>query len=276
MKITNDMLFAHPVLSPVSDDFQDAVFESEFAINLEDENVLLIDATVQLNCAELDQLLEHGGAGCGFYVVCRPTYQNRLIEMTPGTARHTLNANQFFGTVQLRPVIWSKEPKTGWRSRHLHPEYGGVADFPFAALLAVGSEYRFSVDRERLKPFESIFALAAGDELVKGEIAVDPESDKILIVVHPEIKDSIDNIRNDPRGRTVLLNAVYLPAVMQVLSDMGQGDRAFEGRAWYRIFTAKCAAAGVDPTNGNMLQNAQQLLDYPFGRIEEQKERLFE
>lgn len=276
MKVSDDMLFAHPVLSPVSDDFHDAFFDAEFTISLEEEDWLLIDTALRLSCPELDQLLEEGGAGSGFYVICPQTYQNRLIEMNPGAAKHKLNAHHFFGTVQLRPVIWSKESRTGWTSRHLHPEYGGTVDFPAAALLAVGGEYRFSVDRERLKPFESIFALAAHDDRKWGEISVDPDEDKITIFVHPEIKVSIDNIRNDARGRTVLLNAVYLPAIMQVLVELAEGGRSFETRAWYRIFTAKCAAAGIDPASSNTLLNAQQLLNYPFGRIEEQKERLFE
>lgn len=275
MKLGDHMLFGHPILSSSSNDYRDGLFAAEFEISVEDPDWLVIAATIDLQCDDLDELLEEGGAGCGFYVICRQTYQNRLIEMTPGSASHKLNAHHFFGTIQLRPVVWSKESRTGWTSKYLHPEYGGRADLPAAAILAVGDEYRFSVDRERLRPFESIFALAANEELQRGEMAVDPERDKITIFVHPDTKDSVDAIRNDQRGRTVLLNALYLPALMQVLSEVSQRGNTFEGKAWYRIFSAKCAASGVDPASGESLQNAQRLLKYPFARVEDQKERLF-
>jgi hypothetical protein len=275
MKLNDEMLFGHPVLSSTSNDYRDALFAAEFEVNIEDPDSLVIGATINLNCEDLDDLLEEGGAGCGFYLICRNTYQNRLIEMTPGSASHKLNAHHFFGTIQLRPVVWSKESRTGWSSKYLHSEYGGQADFPAAVVLAVGDEARFSVDRERLRPFESIFTLAANDGLQRGELAVDPEGDKITIFVHSDTKDSVDSIRNDQRGRTVLLNAVYLPALMQVLSEMSQRGKTFETKAWYRIFTGKCAATGIDPAVGDTLQNAQRLLKYPFARIEEQKERLF-
>ncbi len=275
MKLNDEMLFGHPILSSTSNDYRDVLFTAEFDINIEDPDWLVIGATINLQCTDLDDLLEEGGAGCGFYVICRQTYQNRLVEMTPGSASHKLNAHHFFGTMQLRPVVWAKESRTGWSSKYLHTEYGGRADFPAAAILAVGDESRFSLDRERLRPFESIFTLAANDGLRRGELAVDPERDKVTIFVHPDTKDSVDSIRNDQRGRTVLLNSLYLPALMQVLSEVSQRGNTLENKAWYRVFTAKCAATGIDPAAGDSLQNAQRLLKYPFARIEDQKERLF-
>ena len=121
MKLNDEMLFGHPILSSTSNDYRDALFAAEFDINIEDPAWLLIGATISLNCTDLDDLLEEGGGGCGFYVICRHTYQNRLIEMTPGSASHKLNAHHFFGTIQLRPVVWSKEARTDWSSKFLIP-----------------------------------------------------------------------------------------------------------------------------------------------------------
>lgn len=274
MKLNDDMLFGHPVLSPVSDDYQGALFNAEFVVTI-DGDQLTIDAAVTLNCPDLDQLLEEGAAGCGYFLVCRQTYQNRLIEMSPGRAVQLLNAAHFFGTLQLRPVVWSREARSGWSSSFLHPEYGGSVDFPAASILAVGEEQRFSVDRERLKPFESIFSLAAVEDQKPGEISVDPDDDKIIIGVHPDTKTSMDEIRNDPRGRTVLLNSVYLPAVMQVLSEMSGNGKNFEERPWHRIFVAKCDQCGFSAENAVPLEHAQALLNYPFTQIDNQKEKLF-
>ena len=274
MKISTDMLFAHPVLSSKSTDFRDALFDADFEFTMTDNNLDIV-ASLTLKCPDLNSLLGSGGAGSGFFLICPSTYTNRLIEMAPGHKEHRFNASDFFGTVRLRPVVWSKEERKQWRSEYLNPEYGGSADFPAAALLAVGDEQPFSVDRERLRPFESIFRLAALDQLPPGEIAVDTDADKIIIQVHSQTKESIEGIRNNRVGRSILLNAVYLPAVMQVLNDIASDRSHCENRQWFRVFEAKSVARGIDLDRPEFLRDAQRLLDLPFRAVEAEKERLF-
>ena len=274
MKLSSDMLFAHPVLSSTSTDYRDALFDADFIVAIERDN-LDVTATLTLKCADLNALLESGGAGSGFYLIGSQTYENRLIEMRPGSAQHRFKASDFFGTIRIRPVVWSKKPCSNWQSEFLNPEYQGVAHFPAATVLAVGDEQAFSVDRERLKPFESIFSLVALEELQQGQIAVDTDRDKITISATAQTKASIEGIRNNPTGRSFLLNAVYFPAVIQVLNDIANDRGRCESRPWFRIFAAKCAAAGIELENPDYLRDAQRLLGYPFRKIEAEKERLF-
>ena len=274
MKLSEDMLFGHPVLRPWSDDWQDCLIDADFEIDLSHDDLVCVTADMDLRCPELWELVEEGAAGCGFYLVGMDTFEIRLVDAAPGRSEHQFNAHHFFGTLALRPVVWSREARSDFSSPSLHPEYGDKVSFPEAALLAAGDAQRFSVDRQRLKPFESIFSLASNDEREVSEIGVDHEGAKIAITVHPETKEAIENIRNDPAGRSVLISSVYLPAVMQVFSDISEGG-SFEDRAWYRIFSAKCAAAGIDLGSIAPLRDAQRLLALPFSRIEAQAERLF-
>lgn len=275
MKLNGDMLFAHPVLWDVTHDFLKSRFSADFIVSIDKQKALVIESDLRLECAEMRQLIEVGAAGCGFYLICRPTYQNRLVETSLGVGTYTADVSFFARTIQIRPVIWTKEDVRGWTCIDLNREYAGRIDFPAASLVAVGDEQPFSIDNERLKPFESIFTLAALDTVERDRIEVDPDSDKIRILVHPDTKDSIDNIRNDSRGRTVLLNAVYLPAVVQVFVELAKAGNQFDSRAWHRIFVAKCAVKGVNPENAEPLRDAQSVLGLPFSRIEQQKERLF-
>ncbi len=275
MKLSSDMLFAHPVLSSSSTDFIGAVFDTDFAVRIGEADNLDILASMTLKCPDLEALVNSGGAGAGFFLMCSHTYDNRLIEMAPGSKEHRFKASDFFGTIRLRPVVWSKEARKQWRSAYIHSEYGGIADFPAAAILALGDEQTFSVDRERLKPFESIFSLAALDELGLGEIAVDTDSDKITIKVHSQTKESIEGIRNTSSGRNIILNAVYLPAVMQVLNEIAVDRNRCEARQWFRIFEAKSAAVGISLEQPDFLRDAQRLLGFPFLKVEAEKERLF-
>lgn len=275
MKFTDDMLFAHPILSADSGDFLGASFEASFEYTIESDDRLALRTTITLNCSEILDLVNSGKAGCGFFLICRPTYINRLIEMTPGTKTHIFDARDFFGTLQLRPIVWTKEEVRGWRSASLHTEYAGFADLPSAGVLALADEQRFSIDRQRLRPFESIFALVTAERLEAGQLAVDLDGEKITINVSAETKRSIEGIRNSAIGRHVLLNAVYLPAVMQVLREVSADRGQYAGRAWFRILAAKCDSAGVKIEDPDLLHDAQRLLAWPFRLIQLAEERLF-
>ena len=76
---------------------------------------------------------------------------------------------------------------------------------------------------------------------------MDPEGDKITIQAELKTYNSIAHMRNTPLGRTILINAVYMPAVMDIASRIQTEGRSFEGKRWYRIFKAKCDDIGIDP-----------------------------
>lgn len=275
MKLSNDMLFAHPVLASYSDDYREGLFDCEFEVLLDDET-LILEVDLKLNCPDLEKLVEDGAAGTGFFLICRRTYMNRQIEMAPGKATHEFKASSFFETVLIQPVIWSKEARRGWKSIHLHEEYSEGVDLPDATILAVGEEQRFSVDRAQLKPFETIFALAISDEVPTGQIRIDTGESKITILANKETKESIEEMREvGETGRSVILNSVYLPAVTEVIRQLGGEDSPFADKPWFRIFTAKCAAAGINLENCVPLDAAQELLNSPFLRLDGAKEDLF-
>lgn len=276
MKLDHEMLFAHPVLATYSDDYTDGLFGASFDVRLEDEK-LFLDVEIVLECPDLVELVEEGAAGTGFYLICPRTYHNRLIEMPPGSATQELDAGQFFGTVIVRPVVWSKEERRGWTSGFLHPEYAGGVDLPDATILAVAEEQRFSVDRAQLKPFETIFTLAVSEEIPDGQFRVDPDGPKIRILASRQTKESIEAMRPlGEVGKAIVLNAVYFPCVTEVLRQFSGGDAPFANQPWFRIFTAKCAAAGIDVENCVPLDAAQHLLNSPFARLDNSKESIFQ
>jgi hypothetical protein len=74
-------------------------------------------------------------------------------------------------------------------------------------------------------------------------------------------------LRFTTHGRAFLLNAIYLPAVMSVLSSISEDDSQFEGRRWHRVFIATLDHVGIDRKSHDYLKNAQQLMRSPFGRV---------
>ena len=97
---------------------------------------------------------------------------------------------------------------------------------------------------------------------------MDPDRDRITILVGPRTYETICLLREQARGRPVVMNAVYLPAVMEVLDALRMSGGGYERRRWYQTFLAKCDAKGVDPSAGlSILDSAQRLLDSPAGLL---------
>ncbi|WP_370074073.1 MULTISPECIES: hypothetical protein [Salipiger] len=77
-------------------------------------------------------------------------------------------------------------------------------------------------------------------------------------------------LREQKAGKPVVMNAVYLPAVMEVLDALQSGADQYEPWRWHAPFMARCDARGVDPkTDTSILESAQKLLDSPANALEQ-------
>lgn len=268
MKYTEKMFFAQPVLRHGSDDFTSGSLTVDIgAASVSKDSVEFI-AKMDLSCPSLEKLIKDGGATAAIFITCLDTRFSQSSQIPLAVGKNfTLPAAKLFGRVTILPVVYSSRLTGGWSSENLHPEYTGSVDILPASLLAVGEESTFSVDRKRLKPLESIFELAADDTQEEGLIKVDTDGQKITLLVHPETKEDLDGIRNSSAGQAILLSSVYLPALMEVFSQIQQNDNSCEKNSWFRVFGAKCDGHGIDPMNCSPLDASQTLLGIPFLKL---------
>lgn len=269
MKYTEKMFFAQPVLRQGFDDFPQGSFSVDLSeVTISDDQVEFA-AEVALKCPSLSALVQDGSASVGLFLTCMDTRINRFFPLLLGLKKEIRMASgKLFGRVTLLPVIFTTKDISGWRSEDLHDEYGGHSNLPNASLLAVGDEGSFTVDRKRLKPLESIFELASDDTAEEGTFKVDTDNERICILVNPLTKAHIDGVRYNQRGKSILLNTVYLPALMEVFSQIQQNGTLPEQYAWFRVFKAKCDALNIDPMTCQVLEAAQILLATPFLKLQ--------
>ncbi|MCY3996871.1 MAG: hypothetical protein OXF07_12085 [Rhodobacter sp.] len=120
----------------------------------------------------------------------------------------------------------------------------------------------------KLKPIESIFELDRSPDVPEGTLQVDPERDRITILADPKTYETIRVLRDQTGGRPVVMNAVYLPAVMEVLDALKASEDGYQGRRWHQTFLAKCDAMGINPSaDSSILESAQKLLGRPAGSL---------
>ena len=267
MKLNESMRYPHPVLSEFSSDYVTGEFRCAFVQQMTTAGELKLTADLALESKELQALVDSQRAAIGYFVVCRRTYFNFLQEAPLGTSEKFFDATKLFGAVTIRPAIWTLEAVKNFSSPLIHKEFGEAVDLPKGSVIALGPEFRFSIDKKKFKPFESIFALAADPSIEPGVVFVDAMQDRITILAEPKTYRNLADMRNVQAGRSILLSAVYMPAVMDVLALLQSGgETSVAGKNWYRIFKAKCDDLGINPAEVNQspLTIAQKLLREPL------------
>lgn len=269
MKISEAMRYPHPVLSEYSSDYASGEFRCEFEQNLTSGNELRLAANLEIDSPIFHELIEARQAALGYFVICRRTYYNSLQEVPPGKSEKFIGAQKLFGRVEIRPVIWTLSDLEEFRSSLFSGEFGESVTVGKGAIIAIGPEFQFSVDRKKYKPFDSIFQLAKNDSVEPGIFEVDPDRERITISAEPGTYSSITDMRNIQLGRHVLLNSVYMPAIMDVIARLQARETGLESRKWYRIFRAKCDDLAIDPTDPSQppLRIAQKLLRQPLRKM---------
>ncbi len=263
MKLSPNTRFPHPVLSPDTSDYRDAAFELDITYT-EDfgrgQLTLVCNATVR--CPSVEDLIREELVGLSLFVGCRDTYYREIHDLN-GAAQIILPLDNFFGRVEITPLLVSKCPIASYTSTELSSEFQQPISFHEGDLVGYAPTMVITVGRLKLEKFDSIFQLSEADDLDEGEVAVDVEADKIQIQVSPAMKQAVDGMRVNTVGQQALLSMIYMPAVMEVLSILMGDSGAGSGRRWKEVFTAKCDRLGINPEKSDLLRDAQRLLHFP-------------
>lgn len=265
MRITELSRFPHPVLSLGSKDFASGEFDLNLNVHEQPSTgAVFVEHEALLTEPSIRELVESGKAAIGVFVQCDDTYYAELRRMSWPQGRTDFIPGDLLNRVTIRPLIWLDGNLDSWNPSGVHPEFQPPVSLASGEVIAVGLEQIFNVGQAKLAPLESIFELKRSDEMPDGSIRVDPEAERILILAGQGTFEAISLLREQRTGLPVLLNGVYLPAVMEVLDLLRSGSGEYSNRRWHPAFIAKCDAKGVDVNNlTSLMESAHMLLDYP-------------
>lgn len=272
MKINEKTRFPHPVLSIDSQDYLTGGFDIQVLAVTEKlpTDQVIVDVEVTLTEASLRELIIKGQAGVGFFVTCLDTYYSRLVPIGLEDSRFSFEPGALVGSVIFLPMIWAKKTITEFELATCHSEFGtGTMRLDIGSVLALGESQRLTIGREKLAEIDSIFSVVQASDLKDDELLVNPNSERIQLLVAANIYQDFNRFRGLPHGRPIVLNSAFVPAVMEVLDLLRQARSEYEGRRWYRIFKAKCDYLDINLNSPNLWCDAQKLLNSPFGKIRE-------
>lgn len=272
MRLSDETRFPHPVLSRFSDDYLEGEFDVEFDIyETPATGALSLTYQIKVTDAAMARLVNNGQATAGCFISCPDTYYNMLHSLSWPTGRLDFVPGSLLNGVVVRPVIFANDNIPKWDTGTINSEFDLPVDLLKNDLLALGEERIFSVGQAKLAEIESIFELDFSDEVVDGVIQVTLDADRITITTSRKTFDVIDLLRGQENGAPIVMNAVYLPAVMETLNELIREPGQYQGRRWYTPFAARCDVTGVkiEETGLSILDAAQTLLESPIERLDE-------
>ena len=272
MKINEATSFPYPVLAPWSDDITGASISTEIKFREDKEATQVsIHCEAKIIHPEINALIEKGAATFGCYIRCIETGLRRLQPFGYPNGVHHFAPGAMLGNVHIRPMVWTVTPTPAYSPPGLHPEFGTSIDLGAGAILALDDEQVIEVTRPPLPTVESIFEIKSSEGVAEGEFQVDLESNRIAIRMAPNTYDLVQKLRQtDDMTRLVNMNSLYVPVVMQVLSELAEsGFAPYESYRWLHPFRSRCEHARVELEKIDLLTDAQKLLVQPFTMLRE-------
>jgi hypothetical protein len=270
MKLDNDARFPYPVLSKDTFDYKEANFgfAEQAEVQETSSGETIVSFSIDLDEETLRSTINSGEAGLGIFVRCPATFYTELFTIEDYKSSIYIEGGALRRSVFLRPLIWAKREMSDYSNKNLVDEFNKKWNFESGKILAYADEQSFFAGREKIVPMDTIFKLEKRPGYENGEINVEPEDNKIVICSSDNTHDKLARLRKGNKNdRAIMLNTVYIQAVMKILSSLKKSPIAFIESDWFITFDAQCQQKGIDYESCDILTAAQKLLKYPINEL---------
>lgn len=259
--------FAHPVLSPYTDDYGDRIFDISLQIEEAPEaGEVVLSGHYVLDDAGVAELIQSSQATVGIVVESLETYFQTFVPLSGTAFTLEFKRGELRGRVAIQAIVAAAQDGAALRSPHIAPDYPDhTRALQAGHVVAASRIHWFEAGLDKLLPMESVFRLIANDEMEPGMFQIGLDTEAIQIEVNRKLYDTIYGIRGSSI-RDILLPSLFLPAVMNALDAMRTSGS--EGLRWHRVIEARCRNEGITiDANTDLAWAAQRLLEGPLGLL---------
>ena len=279
MKFDPAKSYPHPVLRPQSSDYVDRAFQVEINLDLVPDAVeLRLTAEFELSDPDIQQLIDNDCASYALLMRCSKTHYRALIRSAVSEVRHDIREGEIAGLVELAPFVIATKRINDFSAAQWHPDFEGMRfDLAAGAVLALDEPKEYWIDNAEEAPIGSMFDLSRtdDDDLPAGQWRCNLESERVQLEMSKEDHRRFLLARSAVDSNGVgeyMLNAVYLPALVYVLTQADASEHELRDYRWFRCVDARLAALGCAPLGDqdakiDRLRDAQRIFDDPFARL---------
>ena len=272
MKLRNS-LTPYPVLASYRDDYVRSQFQAEVT-SIQEFGNLRVNIGFTLVEPELQLLIDVGEAEYAIHIECPSTSFRKCDRTSSDVYSVSLDGNSVSDVIEICTFIIASKDIKGFRSPNFHPDYESLSfDVDAGGILAIGGSVAIKVDNEEdLARHSSIINVAKAGSSQRDAMAVNTDSDNVLISLRPELYDIYASY-GDGSDSSLFFSLVILPALQAVLTRMtlvGEGDIDAE-REWFKSIVEilkrnNISLADIDnySEDKSALAIAQKLLGQPL------------
>lgn len=183
MNITN-RLYTYPILSPEKSDYTNSVFEVELSHKMSGVSNLVLQFSITMNNAEINQLIRDGKAEYVIHLECSTTAYRTSLHSSITEIEHDIPINRVNGKLEIVVFIISRTQIHQFYSKDWVNDFEGLSfDFTKASIIGYHNLPALDItkDYEELANASSIFLVYKRLTEEAKPMDVDLDSHKIKI-----------------------------------------------------------------------------------------------
>ncbi|EIM05909.1 hypothetical protein A1A1_13847 [Planococcus antarcticus DSM 14505] len=272
MKIA-EKLFPYPVLTYFDDAIEGSYVIEELSATLDaDKKHYTIQGKFVLNNEDIQELINQRKAIFILHFECSKTRYRKPYQFFSNNFEIKISTSMLDGSVEMQPVIISKEAVLDYANSQAHKDYEGLATtINVGEILAVAEPCEFMANKSQdsLKNFPSIFSISKNVQNPNKSMDLSTESDqKIRILLSEQnykfYKASVNNSINEP----ILASMILFPAILNLLRDFEYGTKDLEDTDWFPAIKRRVEECGYNfddiTWEKEALEIAQQVIGDPL------------
>lgn len=267
----------HPVLRPPSygDDYPNAEFEVDIEVKrVEDGKEVEVNVNFELSDPDLLKLVKDGAANYVLLIKSPSTQFRECIQSVRPQLMRSFAAGDLAGKAEFAPFLICMRDIRNFAASGWHSDFDGrTFDISAGSVLAEDVPKDYWIETENEGPLGSIFGHKTLSDQPGGRWNCMLEEDRVWIVMSPDDAKRYDMAREQSYKQSeahYLMNGLYLPALLAVLTEVDKDRVHFEEYRWFASLDQRLEEVGCMPIGSdgaNRAVDAQKILDSPFTKM---------
>ena len=277
MRFDPGKAWPHPVLRPPSygDDYPDAEFQVEVEIRRTQRSTAVeMEADFVLSDPDLLSLVRDARAQYSLLIRAPKTHYRALLQSSDTTITSSIGAGVVSGRVDIQPFLTCTETLDDFRAQGWHKDYANRAFRVLpGTVLAEDVPKIYWIEPADEAPLGAIFEHRSRPHIPDGQWHCEFEDDRIGIAMSVDDSRRYSVVRervNRTSEGQYLMNGLYLPALVYVLSVADRDHDEYSDRRWFSALDQRLESLGCKPLgteSSDRLVDAQKILEAPFGKM---------
>ena len=267
-------LFPYPVLSFMTDDYIDSIFESEVSVS-HDPNTITFFVSIKFENEEILELIDCGAAEFICHVECAQTSYRVVRKSRVPEMKIIMEESKINGAVNICTFVVANSNIHNYRNKMFNPDYSDRSfSIEKCGILAYANQTNVYIDKEteELSKIPSIFAILKKQSEDIEPVDINLDSDKIIIRLCDNEYYSYQKVVRRYDLQQASHAMLIFPALVYTIEKVKLDgcDHYIEFR-WFRAIKKRLQDFNIELNDMNLKNEdsfllAQRLLNMPVNR----------